>query len=140
VLARLVFDKSAFPIAERVCRQHLNESVQDQENVVVLVACLTPNGAMRSAAVRTFIFPQHLDDFHCDEGGSIAAESASLIVLPPAQDYRIVGVANLALTESAVDEYAASSLTVPQCSAYLSNMAVDISFRRCSTLISRLQK
>jgi hypothetical protein len=64
---------------------------------------------------------------------AVFAENASEVSLPPGQKDRIVGVSNLALTNEAVSEYAGSSLKVPPGSAYLSNMAVDISLRRCVT-------
>lgn len=59
------------------------------------------------------------------------AEAAVDVVLPVAKDYRVVGVANLALTPESVNEYVSTeSLEVPEACAYLSNMAVDKTLRR----------
>ena len=63
------------------------------------------------------------------------AEQASDVRLPPGKDYRIVAMANLALSSASVRQYTGASLRVPQHSAYLSNMAVDTALRRCAALL-----
>lgn len=68
--------------------------------------------------------------------GCFVAEQASAVTLPPGKDYRIVAIANLALSPASVREYAGASLRVPSRSAYLSNIAVDISLRRCGATSS----